>query len=403
MRSRPAADAAKTRIGARVGVPAPGTTAKMTVRHGDRQIGTTQVVAANAGEVTLNVPLDAAVKQLVATTRHVELTAVVELVSTAGLPGVAEEYQATLVEPPPYVRGAAGVKRRGGFGVQRLKGTARGDDLDGESGNDTLSGLGGNDKLFGGTGNDRLLGSAGNDHLDGFDGDDNLQGGAGDDLIVESRFGDDTLSGGAGNDWIVGARGTDHISGGAGDDVLFGGSGSDTLDCGPGNDTVFVNLDIERKTAKGCETILDEDDIPSIPCPDEGTDDGETMLGSERADVCQAKGGDDDVEGAGGSDKLFGGDGDDRIFGRFGNDQLSGEAGNDEIEGGRGDDRLSGGPGNDQLNGGYGNDRLDAGPGNDTLVARGGGSDQLDCGPGRDVAIADRTDKLVGCETVRRG
>jgi Ca2+-binding RTX toxin-like protein len=399
--SRPAADAARTRIGARVGAPGAGVKVRMSIRHGDRRIGQTELVAGRAGEVVVNVPLDAELKRAVAQTRHVELTALIEL-EYQGASGLAEEYQATVVEPPPFVRGAPGVKRRGGFGVQRLTGTRRGDTLRGDSGDDTLHGRTGNDQLDGGTGNDRLDGSAGNDLLDGFDGDDKLLGGAGDDLIIESRFGDDTLSGGAGNDWIVGARGTDHISGGTGDDVIFGGSGSDTIDCGAGNDTVFVNLEIERRTARGCEKILDEDDIPSIPCPDEGTADGETMLGSDDADVCKGNAGNDDVEGAGGSDKLFGGDGADRIFGRFGDDQMFGEAGDDELEGGRGDDRLSGGAGNDQLNGGYGRDRVEGGPGNDTVVARGGGSDQVDCGPGRDVVIADRTDRLSGCETVRR-
>ena len=401
VRSRPAADAARTRIGARIAAPVEDARIRMTVRHGDRQIGRAETVASQPGDVVVNVPLDAELKRAVAQTRHAELTAVIELETPQGA-GLAEEFQATVVEPPPFVRGAAGVRRRGGFGEQRLTGTRRGDTLRGESGDDRLRGLGGNDRLDGGTGNDRLTGSAGNDHLDGYDGDDTLMGGDGDDLIIESRFGDDTLSGGAGNDWIVGARGTDQISGGSGDDVIFGGSGSDRFDCGAGEDTVFVNLEIERETAESCEKILDEDDIPSIPCPEEGTADGETMLGSDDADVCKGHAGDDDVEGAGGDDQLFGGDDADRLFGRFGADKLYGEAGDDELEGGRGRDLLSGGPGNDQLNGGYDRDRLDGGAGNDTLIARGGGSDQLDCGPGRDVAIADRTDRLRGCETVRR-
>ena len=401
--SRPAADAARTRIGTRIRAPQPGVKVRMTIRHEARQIGQAEVVASDAAEVVVQVPLDAQLKQDVARTRHAELIALIEVEWPGSGVGMAEEYQATVVEPPPYVRGAAGVRKRGGFGEQHLNGTKRGDTLYGESGDDRLLGKGGNDELDGGTGNDRLTGSAGNDKLDGYDGDDTLMGGDGDDLIVESRFGDDTLHGGAGNDWIVGARGTDHITGGAGDDVIFGGSGSDSIDCGAGDDTVFVNLETERKTARNCEKILDEDDIPSIPCPEEGTGDGETMLGSDRNDVCKGNAGNDDVEGAGGNDKLYGGEGTDRLFGRFGTDELFGEGGNDELEGGRGADRLDGGPGNDQLNGGYDRDRLNGGAGNDTLVSRGGGRDQLDCGPGRDVAIADRTDKLTGCETIRRG
>jgi Ca2+-binding RTX toxin-like protein len=399
--SGPAADGGNTRVGARVRTRDAGVV-RLIVREGDREVGRAEAQAGAGDEAVLTVPLDADVRARVAQTRHVELVALVETTYTGAAP-VAEQRQVTLVEPPPFVRGAAGVTRHGGFGPQRLSGTGRGDVLTGASGDDVLRGRSGNDRLEGGTGNDRLEGSAGGDRLDGYDGDDDLRGGAGADLIIESRFGDDSLDGGAGEDWIVGGRGNDRIKGGSGDDVIFGGSGPDTIDCGPGEDTVFVNLESERRRLRGCETVLEEDDIPSIRCGEgEGTDNGETMLGSDGADVCHGHGGDDDVEGAGGHDRLFGGAGDDRVFGRFGDDLLAGEAGDDEIEGGRGHDRLSGGPGDDQLNGGYDSDVLDGGPGRDTLISRGGGSDRLDCGPGRDVAIADRSDRLRGCETVRR-
>jgi Ca2+-binding RTX toxin-like protein len=398
--SRPAADAGRTRVGTRIRVRG-AARVKLTVKHGDREIGAKEVTVGEAGEVVVAVPLDAGVRQAVKQTRHVELAATIELAED-GAEAAAEEYQATIADPPPFAFGARGVSRRGGFGEQTLNGTKRGDKLKGESGDDSLRGKSGNDDLDGGTGNDRLTGGSGNDRLDGYDGDDVLNGGGGNDLIVESRFGDDTINGGSGDDWIVGGRGTDHITGGAGDDTIFGGSGSDAIDCGAGDDTVFVNLESERNTAVSCETVLDEDDIPSIPCDDgEGTEDGETMLGSDGEDVCKGNGGNDDVEGAGGSDQLHGGAGDDRVFGRFGDDELFGDAGNDELEGGRGNDHLVGGAGSDQLNGGYGNDRIEAGPGNDTIIARGGGSDRVNCGGGRDTVVADRSDKLSGCENVR--
>lgn len=399
--SRPAADAGRTRIGARIRVKG-AAKVRMTVRHGEREVGSREVTVASASEVVVNVPLDATTKQTVRRTRHVELSATIELEEADAVEPAAEEYQATIAEPPPFAFGARGITRRGGFGRQTLNGTARGDRLVGDSGDDALRGKGGNDDLNGGTGNDRLTGGAGNDRLDGFDGDDVLLGGAGNDIIIETRFGDDTIKGGAGDDWIVGGRGSDHITGGPGDDVIFGGSGVDQIDCGPGDDTVFVNLESERNSVVGCETVLDEDDIPSIPCGDgEGTEDGETMLGTDGDDVCKGHGGDDDVEGAGGDDQLYGGAGDDRMFGRFGDDVMYGESGDDEMEGGRGNDRMFGGAGNDQMNGGYGNDRIDAGPGNDTVIARGGGTDTIDCGPGRDTVVADRSDRLRGCETVR--
>jgi Ca2+-binding RTX toxin-like protein len=63
-------------------------------------------------------------------------------------------------------------------------------------------------------------------------------------------------------------------------------------------------------------------------------------------------------------------------------------------------DTIYGLAGNDKLYGGSGNDKLYGGSGNDLLVG-GPGADLLNCGPGHDTAIADKSDKLVGCEVVR--
>jgi hypothetical protein len=63
-------------------------------------------------------------------------------------------------------------------------------------------------------------------------------------------------------------------------------------------------------------------------------------------------------------------------------------------------DKIYGLGGNDKLYGGSGNDKLYGGSGNDLLVG-GPGADLLNCGPGHDTAIADKRDKLVGCEIVR--
>ena len=56
--------------------------------------------------------------------------------------------------------------------------------------------------------------------------------------------------------------------------------------------------------------------------------------------------------------------------------------------------------GNDKLYGAAGNDKLYGGSGNDLLVG-GPGADVLNCGPGHDTAIADTSDKLIGCEVVK--
>lgn len=63
-------------------------------------------------------------------------------------------------------------------------------------------------------------------------------------------------------------------------------------------------------------------------------------------------------------------------------------------------DVLKGSAHADKLYGKAGNDRLYGYRGNDLLVG-GAGADLLVCGAGRDVAIADKSDKVRGCEVVR--
>jgi lysophospholipase L1-like esterase len=63
-------------------------------------------------------------------------------------------------------------------------------------------------------------------------------------------------------------------------------------------------------------------------------------------------------------------------------------------------DILRGSPHNDKIYGKAGNDRL-YGYGGDDLLVGGAGADVLACGAGRDVAIADKNDKVIGCEVVK--
>jgi Ca2+-binding RTX toxin-like protein len=81
----------------------------------------------------------------------------------------------------------------------------------------------------------------------------------------------------------------------------------------------------------------------------EGTDNGETIFGTNY---------NDEIHGRGGNDFIFGGLGDDLIFGDDGNDTLVGEAGNDTLNGGIGDDTLVGGAGADKFFGGAGFDTV---------------------------------------------
>ncbi|WP_143467494.1 Ig-like domain-containing protein [Leptolyngbya ohadii] len=80
-----------------------------------------------------------------------------------------------------------------------INGTGRNDFIRGNGGNDTLRGRGRNDRMDGGAGNDRLIGGGGRDLLLGGTGNDRLLGNGGDDI----------LTGGAGNDIMNGGGGRD--------------------------------------------------------------------------------------------------------------------------------------------------------------------------------------------------
>jgi Ca2+-binding RTX toxin-like protein len=93
----------------------------------------------------------------------------------------------------------------------------------------------------------------------------------------------------------------------------------------------------------------------------------------------------------------------DKLRGTPGGDLLSGLQGRDRIAGGPGVDCLYGGGGRDRLTGGPGTDFLAGGPANDRFNARDGEPDRIACGGGRlDLVIADRVDRVSGCELVRR-
>lgn len=87
-----------------------------------------------------------------------------------------------------------------------IKGTPRGDAVQGTReddiiygfvGNDEIDGRGGSDVIFGGLGNDTLSGGGGKDYLSGEEGDDTLSA-----VHVEGRL-IDFLSCGAGDDVVV--------------------------------------------------------------------------------------------------------------------------------------------------------------------------------------------------------
>lgn len=113
---------------------------------------------------------------------------------------------------------------------------------------------------------------------------------------------------------------------------------------------------------------------------------GDTLLGSEMANL---------LEGGAGTDTLRGNGGDDTLRGGTGNDLLEGGAGNDNLSGGEGDDVLAGGAGNDTLDGGAGNDTASYAAVSATVrVSLGISGAQATGGGGNDILIG--IENLIG-------
>ena len=83
-----------------------------------------------------------------------------------------------------------------------------------------------------------------------------LNGSDGNDFI-RGRPGDDNVDGGNGNDRLFVGRGLDVENGGDGNDVLHAlarDNQVDMLDCGPGQDVVWLNAN-EHDTHVNCEVV----------------------------------------------------------------------------------------------------------------------------------------------------
>ncbi|MEU8816063.1 calcium-binding protein [Actinoplanes sp. NPDC048796] len=141
----------------------------------------------------------------------------------------------------------------GGYGNDRLTGTARRDWLDGGPGNDVIGGGAGDDILSGGPGRDYVSGATGNDLLHGDEwldmypvAADTLLGGPGRDTVDYSSYTRPLtidLDGAAGDDGQAGERDTvgadvEDVVGGAGSDRITGNAAANTIDAGGGNNVV---------------------------------------------------------------------------------------------------------------------------------------------------------------------
>lgn len=168
---------------------------------------------------------------------------------------------------------------------------------------------------------------------------------------------DDNLEGTVAGDRMAGYGGNDLIRGLNDDDCLSGGSGNDRLEGGNQQDKLLGNS-------------------------------GDDLLygGTDR----------DNMFGGSGADRMVGGFGRDRLYGGSGDDRLSGGSHGDRLFGERGDDRIKAGGAGDGPN------RVDAGPGKDVVNVLNGHRDYVLCGAGADRVVADRSDRLNGCERISR-
>ncbi len=279
-----------------------------------------------------------------------------------------------------------------------------------DAGDDTITGGAGRDIIRGGSGVDTIAGGAGGDVVRGGSGGDNISGGTGNDLLLGDA-GADTIDGGTGDDHIMGGTGDDTLTGGSGADVFLfiENSGNDTItDFDVSEDTIdlsllqtpvaFADLAITNLSDNSGVTVThsalggtltltgvsasdltaEHFNLPTTPPtteydtgegatvaratdPFEGTDGGDSVIGSA-ADITYLM--------KGGHDLVFAGEGDDTIDGGAGNDMLFGEEGTDTINGGAGDDTLYGGSGADEFvfKAGHGTDTIkDFTDGEDTI------------------------------------
>jgi len=318
---------------------------------------------------------------------------------------------------------------------RRLYGGPGNDLIRGGRGSDLIKGGDGDDRLFGETGTENITGGDGNDEIDGGRARDLLEGNNGRD-VVKGDAGDDTVSGGEGADTVDGGSGADELYGDDGPDIVIGGTEPDLIDagagddvvraadlfrdevdCGDGNDTVYVeDIAPTRDALVGCETVIaippeaaTDAEPPSVisgtPRNDllRGTPGPDSLFGKAGRDRMFGGGGDDYVDGEWGDDELHGGPGDDTIAGRSADDRIFGDDGADHITGDRGADRIAGGGGDDTIFGNLGPDVISGGSGNDRINVVRGEHDAVRCGGGRDVVLADGGDRVArDCEDVRR-
>jgi Ca2+-binding RTX toxin-like protein len=137
-----------------------------------------------------------------------------------------------------------------------IKGSNIGDDIRGLDGNDILKGELGDEKaILGGNGNDQIFGGSGNDdELNGQEGNDKISGGPGNEVTLVGGNGVDILDGGPGNDLIGHGCCIDQPGSTDSD------GSKDEINCGGGDDEVWINFGTDHDKVKNCEIVHTEID-----------------------------------------------------------------------------------------------------------------------------------------------
>lgn len=117
-----------------------------------------------------------------------------------------------------------------------------------------ILGLSGNDQIEAGSGDDGVCGGSGNDRINGGDGRDEIIGDIIDDpdipVTCGEGYGSDSISGGAGNDRLYHGLGTPNDS-----KAILSDGHKDFIDCGSGEDSVWINTSVDHDVASNCEHV----------------------------------------------------------------------------------------------------------------------------------------------------
>ncbi len=175
----------------------------------------------------------------------------------------------------------------------------------------------------------------------GTDSSDSLVGGPGSDSLYGGKYGNDTLTGAGGNDVLSGG-------GGAHTTAVYTGSYADYVIT---FDSYYSQYTIADKVSgrDGTDVVkyVGFLQFADITLPMMTSSGGQTLKGTNRADLLTGGSGNDSLDGAAGNDRLMAGDGNDVLRGGDGNDRLDAGAGNDWLSGGAGNDELLGRAGTD--------------------------------------------------------